>query len=192
MKLPIFALNTVLYPEGVLPLRVFEARYMDMCRACLTDKTPFGVCSITTGHEVGAPAAFASVGTIATIRWCDMEQLGILNIVVEGGPRFAVLAREVGANGLAIAEVQLLDEVTTSAPPPAGLVDLLQQAMKAIGDVSYLPERRFDDANWVSYRLAESLPLLLTVKQKLLEANDSDLRLLAIAEFVRMPGAAVD
>ena len=108
--LPIFALRTVLYPGGLLPLRVFEPRYMDMCKECLKDGSPFGVCSILTGAEVGTPAEFASIGTTANITSWDMEQLGILNITSVGGARFVVVERDVLPNGLARAEVRLLDE----------------------------------------------------------------------------------
>src|SRR4051812_11698716 len=107
--LPIFALRTVFYPGGLLPLRVFEPRYMDMCKECLRDGKPFGVCSILSGAEVGTPAEFASIGTLAMIDTWDMEQLGILNIVCRGGQRFVVVGREVLKSGLAQAEVRLLD-----------------------------------------------------------------------------------
>ena len=53
---PIFPLSSVLFPGGVLPLRIFEARYMDMVRDCMRQDTPFGVCLITRGGEVGEPA----------------------------------------------------------------------------------------------------------------------------------------
>ena len=54
--LPLFPLHTVLFPGGRLPLRIFEQRYMDMAKACLKDGSPFGVCLIREGEEVGAPA----------------------------------------------------------------------------------------------------------------------------------------
>ena len=188
--LPIFALTTVLYPGGLLPLRVFESRYMDMCKAALRDGTPFGVCSIVSGAEVGAPAEFASVGTLATIAKWDMEQLGILNIVCEGGARFVVVERDVLKSGLAQAQVRLLDEEPDAhaGPPPQMLIDLLAKLIDKVGDERFGSERRFDNANWVSYRLAEILPIKLSVKQKLLEVNDSAVRLSVIAEFLRLHG----
>ena len=53
IELALFPLNTVLFPGGRLPLRIFETRYMDMAKACLKDGTPFGVCLIVAGKEVG-------------------------------------------------------------------------------------------------------------------------------------------
>src|SRR4026208_1105258 len=60
--IPIFPLNCVLYPGGMLPLRIFEQRYLDMTRDCLRDSTPFGVCRIKEGVEVGKPALPETLG----------------------------------------------------------------------------------------------------------------------------------
>jgi uncharacterized protein len=190
VKLPIFPLKTVLFPGGLLPLRVFEPRYMDMVKDCLKDGSTFGICSITSGTETGAPAAFAPVGTVAKIVNWDMPQLGILNLVTEGGSRFNTTSRETTASGLAMAEVTLLQEEKPRSAPeaPAILVDLLQKLIERVGNDHFTQDRHFDDANWVSYRLAEILPIKLSVKQKLLEVNDSEVRLRVIAEFLRLQG----
>lgn len=190
--LPIFALRTVVFPGALLPLRVFEARYMDMCKDCLKDGTPFGICSIVAGSEVGAPAAFAAVGTLSKITDWDMEQLGILSIVCTGGARFVVDEREVMPDGLARACVRLLEEESPSSamPPPAILAELLQKLIEKIGDDRFTAERNYRNANWVSYRLAEILPIKLSVKQQLLEVNDSSVRLAVIAEYLRLQGIA--
>jgi len=190
LKIPIFPLKTVLFPGGRLPLRVFEARYMDMVKRCLKDDSPFGICSITEGDEVGRPAAYADVGTLARIASWDMAELGILDIVTEGGARFVVGARETNPDGLALAEVTLLAEekAADADAPPEALVALLTRIIDKVGAERFLPERRFGDANWVSYRLAEVLPLRLDIKQKILEVNDSRVRLSAIAEFMKHQG----
>ena len=190
VRLPIFPLKTVLFPGGLLPIRVFETRYMEMIKDCLKQERPFGICTITEGDEVGAPAAYAPVGTIAKITRWDMPQFGILNLVTEGGSRFNVLEREVTAAGLSLAEVALLQEEDAeraSEPPPA-LVELLEKLIERVGDDHFSEARHFDDANWVSYRLTEILPIKLSVKQKLLEVNDSEVRLRVIAEFLKQQG----
>src|SRR5512144_312139 len=105
-SIPIFPLNTVLYPGMLLPLRIFEVRYMDMARECLREGTSFGVCLIKEGQEVGAPAVPEAVGCIASIAECDMEELGIRKIVAKGGERFRIAASEVGRQGLIVAEVE--------------------------------------------------------------------------------------
>lgn len=192
LTIPIFPLKTVLFPGGRLPLRVFEARYMDMVKGCLKDDAPFGICSIVEGEEVGKPAAYAGVGTLARIASWDMPELGILNIVTEGGARFVVGARETTASGLAIAEATLIPEEKTddAESPPAALVGVLERIIEKVGAERFRPERRFEDANWVSYRLAEVLPLRLDIKQKLLEVNDSAVRLSVIAEYLKQQGLA--
>ena len=190
VRLPVFPLKTVLFPGGRLPIRVFETRYMEMVKDCLKDDHAFGVCSIVSGEEVGVPAAYAPIGTIARITSWDMPQLGILNLVTEGGSRFNVLEREITPAGLSVAGVALLkeeDSELASDPPPL-LVELLEKLIERVGAEHFPEARHFDDANWVSYRLAEILPIKLSVKQKLLEVNDSDVRLRVLAEFLRQQG----
>lgn len=191
-RIPVFPLKTVLFPGGRLPLRVFEQRYMDMVKTCLKDERPFGICGIVSGNEVGVPATFEGIGTIARILSWDMPQLGILSLVTEGGARFKVAARETLRSGLAVAEVTLLDEEEAggAAPPPADLVELLKRLIERVGAAHFGEERRYEDANWVSYRLAEILPMKPSIKQKLLEVNDSEVRLRVIAEFIRLQGIA--
>ena len=95
IELPLFPLKTVLFPGGILPLKVFEQRYVEMTKICLKDERPFGVVLITKGAEV-APAdtpEFAPVGTLATIAAWDMPQLGILHISALAGEPTASSSR---------------------------------------------------------------------------------------------------
>jgi Lon protease-like protein len=98
----------VLFPGGRLPLRIFEARYMDMAKACLRDGAPFGVCLIREGAEVGAPATPFEVGTLAKVAEWDMQQLGLLQIVAQGTERFRILERRTQPDGLQRARVEIL------------------------------------------------------------------------------------
>jgi Lon protease-like protein len=93
LTLPLFPLKAVLFPGGLLPLKVFEQRYIDMTKRCIQDDKPFGVCLLTRGEEVarrGVPETpeFALIGTLARITSWDMPQLGILQLKTEGGSRF--------------------------------------------------------------------------------------------------------
>src|SRR6188768_4210937 len=90
-SVPLFPLQAVLFPGSVLPLRIFEARYMDMAKACIKSGDPFGVCLIREGAEDGAPAVPENVGCLARILDCDMEELGILKVRAEGLERFRLL-----------------------------------------------------------------------------------------------------
>src|ERR1051325_11630477 len=103
--IPIFPLHTVLFPGSMLPLKIFEVRYMDMARACLRDSSPFGVCLIREGEEVGAPAVPEAVGCEARIADCDVEELGILKVRAEGLGRFRIVSTEVNRQGLIVGEV---------------------------------------------------------------------------------------
>ena len=87
-RLPLFPLKTVLFPGGVLPLRVFEPRYMDMITRCMREDAGFGVCLIAAGEEVGETAVPHPVGTEARIEQWDMAQAGVLNLLTRGSRRF--------------------------------------------------------------------------------------------------------
>jgi uncharacterized protein len=194
--LPLFPLKTVLFPGGLLPLKVFEQRYIEMSTACLKDDKPFGVCLLKQGEEVGRPGVvtdateFAEIGTMARITQCDVPQLGILHLKTEGAVRFKVASHAVTDLGL------IVGQVTTLAPEPAVVLsdthkplgDLLELLITRVGRENFAAELALDDASWVGYRLAELLPLPLPIKQTMLEINDSEVRLKVIAQFLKDQG----
>jgi Lon protease-like protein len=186
-SIPIFPLQTVLFPGALLPLRIFETRYMDMARECLRNSTPFGICLIKEGQEVGAPAVPESVGCIATLGECDMEELGILKVVAKGGERFRIAASEVGRQGLIVAEIDRLEPEADAieAPGLAECADFLRKVIAGIGAQRFAEPYLFDNATWVGFRLAEILPLRNDVKQKLLEVTDATLRLAVLHKFLK-------
>lgn len=168
----------MLFPGGRLPLRIFENRYMEMAKACLKDGSPFGVCLIREGREVGDPATPVDVGTLARIASWDMQQLGVLHVVARGERRFRILARRVQADGLARAQVENLPEENDAAVPPAcsTSVKLMERVIEQHPELVERPHR-LDSCAWVSARLAELLPLPLEAKQALLELDDARARL---------------
>ena len=184
---PIFPLQTVLYPGSMLPLRIFEVRYMDMAKACLKDSRPFGICLIKEGQEVGAPAIPEKVGCLARIAECDMEELGILKVRAEGLGRFRIVSSEVNRHGLIIGEIEehAPDDQAADAPGLAECTQFLRKVIAAIGAQRFAEPLRFEDATWVSFRLAEILPLRHDVKQKLLELTDATLRIAILHRFLR-------
>lgn len=193
-SLPLFPLRTVLFPGGVLPLKIFEQRYIDLAKSCLSDELPFGICLITRGEEVAAadtaPPEIAMIGTIARIATWEMPQLGILHVGTEGGTRFSVQKYAVGASGLIVADVtRLAAEVATPLPDRhAPLAKLLELIATRIGPQNFPATTRYDDASWVGYRLAELLPLPLSIKQSMLEINDAGVRLDVLAQFLAKQG----
>jgi Lon protease-like protein len=151
---------------------------MGMAKACLKDGTPFGVCLIREGSEVGKPAVPAEVGTLARIGDWDMPQLGLLQVVARGEGRFRILERRVERDGLARARIERIAD-DEDRPVPAGsarcarlLERLLVEMPEAIAD-----PHRFDSSWWVGLRLAELLPLPMERKQELLEMTDVGARL---------------
>lgn len=90
IELPLFPLNTVLFPGQVLPLHIFEERYRLMVRRCLAEDLPFGVVLIRRGDEVGATAEPYTVGTMARIIESTHLSNGTMNIVTVGVERFRV------------------------------------------------------------------------------------------------------
>jgi len=190
LRVPIFPLNAVLFPGGLLPLRVFEARYMDMTRDCLKREEPFGVCLIHEGAEVGTPAVPEGVGCLAKILDWDMQQQGILNLRTHGSQRFRILARETSPQGLISADVELIRPDARIAMPEkfASCARLLEMVVLDQGKPVFAEPHAFDDAAWVSYRLTEILPVPLVAKQKLLELSDSLARLSILQRFLESRG----
>lgn len=184
--LPLFPLLAVLFPGGRLPLRIFESRYMDMAKACLKDGSPFGVCLILEGGEVGTPATPAAVGTTARISSWDMPQLGLLHVSARGEQRFRIRSRRVQSDGLARAAVDLIPPEKDDEIPGAhrGAVRLLERLIERHPELLERPHR-LDSCAWVSARLAELLPLPLTTKQALLELDDGRVRLEKVHALVR-------
>jgi Lon protease-like protein len=174
--IPLFPLNTVLFPGGVLPLRIFEQRYLEMTKACLRDTTPFGACLIREGREVGTPAVPCSVGCLATIAEWEMPQLGLFHLVARGSERFRILRTQTAANGLIAADVELLPAVPEPPHVDAACRSVLESVIGKVGSERFPAPIDLDNANWVAYRLAEILPIELAEKQSLLEMDDAGQR----------------
>ena len=208
-RVALFPLSTVLFPQGVLPLRVFEARYMDMVRDCMRDGTSFGVCLVsdTRGASAGAAPATVDVGCLARITAWDMQQLGLLQIRTVGGDRFRLIASESQPNGLLVGEIDLI-EADEDKPVPAQHRPCVDLLTRIIDDMSaQLAERRrtgemvdgnevlaqlpfeepyrMESSAWVSNRLCEVLPVPLKAKQKLMELTDAATRLEIVHTYLK-------
>ncbi|MFO7542301.1 MAG: LON peptidase substrate-binding domain-containing protein [Thiobacillus sp.] len=185
--LPLFPLNTVVFPGGRLSLRIFEQRYLEMIKQAIAGTTPFGVCAIREGAETGAPAIPYGVGTCVTVTDWDMPQTGILHVETLAQERFSIRDSHPNPGGLLIGTV----EAVRSEPPiaiPNDLelaVEILRHIVDERGDTFSPAPHNFDNAVWVGYRLSEMLPLTLQVRQNLLEMNDSIMRLRILTEFLK-------
>lgn len=176
-ELPLFPLGTVLFPGGLLPLKVFEQRYVDMTKACLRDSKPFGVCLIKEGREVGEPAAPHAVGCLARIEQWDVPHPNLFAVLARGGERFRILGASVGTNGLITGRIELLPEPTRPESVDRACQEVLRLAIERADADSVPGPIQLDDAVWVSYRLAEILPIAPPEKQALLEIDDTTERL---------------
>jgi Lon protease-like protein len=173
----IFPLNTVLFPGGTLPLKVFEQRYIEMTKACLRDSRPFGVCLIREGREVGTAAVPEPVGCLAVIEQWDMPQLGVFHLVARGGDRFRIREMRVAHNHLISATVEPIPPDDAAGEVDSLCREVLQAIIDKVGAERFPAPVRLDDAAWVGYRLSEMLPLDARVKQELLELTDAGQRL---------------
>jgi hypothetical protein len=192
IQVPIFPLNTVLFPGGLLPLKIFEQRYLDMTKRCIRDSTPFGVCLIREGTEVGEPARPHECGCLASIVSWDMPQLGIFVLMAQGQQRLQIIEQWSQPDRLRMADVTLLPEETSQALPEEHMAcaEVLRAVASRAGESSLPAPLRYDDAVWVGYRLAEVLPLENTLRQHLLEMPDAISRLRLLTTILAQQGLA--
>jgi len=186
-RLPLFPLNAVVFPGGRLPLRIFEQRYLDLVKQAIADDTPFGICAIREGAETGAPAVPYTVGTRVHVADWDMPQAGILHIDTQAEERFVVRSTRAEPGGLLIGCVEAVSAEPASAIPDELelAVEILRHIIGEYGNAHFPAPHEFDNAVWVGYRLSEVLPLKLSIRQNLLEMNDSVMRLHILTEFLK-------
>jgi uncharacterized protein len=174
-SIALFPLNIVLFPEGALPLRIFETRYVDMVRRCMRESQGFGIVLIREGREAGSgDVECHAVGTMAEITDFHQLQDGFLGLSCLGRQRFRIVERRRQNDGLHLAEVQWLDAEPLLPVPPrhARLAELLRTVLPQLGEVYTDIPMRLEDAAWVGHRLAEILPIPLADKQLYLEIDD--------------------
>ncbi len=211
-ELPLFPLGTVLFPGGLLPLRIFEVRYLDMINKCHKNGTPFGVVSLTQGSEVRKPAdqpsgdafaneAFQGVGTLASIVEYANPQPGLMVIRCTGTERFKVQGRQKLKHGLWVAQATVIAQDMQVKVPPD-----LQSAADALGKlISTLQDRnvpaeqmpllqpyQLDDCAWVANRWSELLPIPVALKQQLMELDNPLVRLELVNDILDRSGISTD
>jgi hypothetical protein len=192
--LPLFPLQTVLFPGGLLMLKVFEARYLDLVTRCLRSGQGFGVICLRQGREVGRatqPVLFEPIGVHARIEEVDGEQAGILKVRCMGQQRFRLEGKPGQlADGLWQSAVSEVEPDTHRVPGPAvfDTVKALSNAIATLRERGQLPFAepfRLDDAGWVANRWCELLPIPLSAKQKLMALEDPVVRLSVVDGYLR-------
>ncbi|WP_138513615.1 LON peptidase substrate-binding domain-containing protein [Rhodoferax bucti] len=207
-SLPLFPLNTVLFPGGSLQLQIFEVRYLDLISRCDDTGAPFGIVALTKGEEVRRPdpqardgvadEVFADVGTLTTVSTLSAPKAGLLLVRCTAGERFRITRRERLKHGLWVADVELLP-ADQAVPVPDDL-RVVSQALQSLlenlhlrgeGDrLSAQLPYRFDDCAWVANRWCELLQLPQPLRQSLLELDSPLLRLELVGDFLNRSGIA--
>ena len=202
LAIPLFPLGTVLYPDGFLPLQIFEVRYLDMIGKCHRSGTPFGVVAMTQGQEVRQPDSaapsggfkterFETVGTLATISDFSSPQAGLMVIRCTGTQRFLIQHHEQLKHGLWVADVNLLaNDLPVEIPDDLkGVATALANFMSNLTANDVPPEQmpiqppyRLDDCGWVANRWCELLPIAQTDKQRLMALDSPLLRLELVSD----------
>lgn len=192
--IPLFPLGLVLFPDGMLPLRIFEVRYLSMVRHCHRTGQPFGVVSLMEGDEVQRPGStvrerFHAVGTMAQILEYDAPQPGLIEVITRGTQRFRITATEQTPHGLWMGDVVPLppdppmdvpSDLTYVAASLVRMIDVFNMA-----EVSPILEpKRFDEAGWVANRWCELLPLGHEDRQRLMEMGNPLLRLELVSDVL--------
>lgn len=207
-QLPLFPLNTVLYPGGSLQLQIFEVRYLDLMGKCHKTGAPFGVVSLTQGSEVRRAApqapsgdgfaneAFVDIGTLATITEFSSPQPGLMVLRCTAGERFRITQRSRLKHGLWVADVQSLpadlptpvpDDLQLVSQALRNLIESLQERGASL-PAPLLPPYRLDDCGWVANRWCELLQLPPELKQSLMQLDNPLLRLELVGDFLSRAG----
>ena len=200
LAISLFPLNTVLFPDGHLPLQVFEVRYLDLIKRCIAEDEQFGVVPLLEGSEVQLPEqeqVLSSAGTMARILDWSAPMPGLLRVSCVGTTRFQVRSAERLRHGLWVADVDPLDgdrvvpvpeEQQNVADALAALIRSLEKKQISTANMHLAPPYRLDDAGWVANRWCELLRLDLRDKQRLLLQDNPVLRLELIQDLLSENG----
>ncbi|SRR5450830_150310 len=198
--IPLFPLGSALFPDGRLPLQIFEVRYLDMINKCIAAGSAFGVVALTVGHEVRKPGQaenFVAVGTLAYIKEWSAPAPGLLNIACLGSTRFRIATKEQLKHGLWMAQVEPLvadqhiavpEELQNTVAALMNLLASLKDHAIAEQDFPVATPYRLDDCGWVANRWSEMLPMSPTQKQGLLALDNPVLRLELVQDLLSERG----
>ncbi len=176
LGLPLFPLNTVLFPGMALPLHIFEERYLAMVSECLEGNRQFGVVMTAPSGSEDTTAAH-SIGTSALITQVDRREDGRLDIVTAGLERFRVLDL-LRTEPYIVGRIEPFPLEDTHSPELARLVktasalfvQYLRLAGEALGTVIQV-ESAPRDASTLAYMMAIALQVSNEEKQQLLSIS---------------------
>lgn len=182
-ELPLFPLNTVLFPGMPLPLHIFEPRYREMIAYCSENEKEFGVLLIKEGTEVGEPATPFEVGTLARIVDIDRLEDGRLNIVTVGTWRFHLVSLSTDKQSFIVGDVEPIQDedaeagVTSLAEEVGGLLQRYTALVHAALEEDLTPVQLPSDAEALSHLVGGTLRIRNRERQRLLEMRSTARRL---------------
>ena len=193
--LPLFPLNVVVCPGGLLPLRIFEARYLDMVRTCLRNKSSFAVVAVMPEGETDPEGyfPFANIGTLVDIVEADVTTVGLMNIRCVGRHRVKVDSYLQQPDGLVVGQVtDVVNDLESAIPEDLeSVVTSLQNLLTSLPASGVSPDNmpvikpyHFENAAWVANRWVELLDLPLLQKQRLMQLDSPVLRLELIHDIL--------
>ncbi len=193
-SIPLFPLSQGVFPDGMLPLQIFEVRYLDLIKRCHQQQLPFGIAWIQQGSEVQVPGevpALHSLGCLAHIREMEQVQPNFFRIVCQGGLRFQLHDVQPGPYGVWQGTVSYLAQDEEVEVPAAmqsfadrlGKVIAKAQQQGVIDRLPIFPPYQLDQCGWVANRYAEAMPLSTAIKLQLLGELDPLKRLEAVTQL---------
>jgi len=178
MKHALFPLNTVIFPGSILPLQIFEQRYLNLIKDCMKQQTGFVTVLISEGQEVGAAPKIYSTGCyVEIIDWESLEG-GLLGISVQAKYRARLSNSSVRDDGLLLAEAFPIKSTLDDNPVMPEVFQPLSDTLKELLDhpfaARYKNKVDFDNTADICYRLSELLPISNKQKQLLLETETAE------------------
>jgi len=186
--IPLFPLSHGIFPDGMLPLQIFEVRYLDLIKRCYQQQQPFGVAWIKEGSEVQVPGEVPSLyayGCMAHIRKFEQVQPSFFRVLCQGGLRFQLHDVQAGPYGVWQGSVSYLAqdpevEVPINLQSHADRLGKVIASAQQQGVIDKLPifqPYHLDQCGWIANRFAEAMQISAETKQKLLCETDPKLRL---------------
>lgn len=195
--IPLFPLGQTLFPQGAIDLKIFEVRYLDMIKDCVSKNSSFGIVTLDQGTEVTVAGQesviFMPTGTIAEITYFDASQPSLFYIKCQGGQRFRVHHSQRQKNGLWMGEVEFIkDDLNTEIQPEhqkladdvGKIIASLQRKGVREDQMPFVQPYQLDQCGWVANRWCEILPLTPAQKHHLLSVENPQIRLDLVKELI--------
>ena len=179
MKHALFPLNTIVFPGGILPLQIFEQRYLTLIKDCMKQETGFVIVLIIEGKEVGsAPQIYCTGCYVEIIDWQSLPN-GLLGISIQAKHRVRLSNSTVRNDGLLLADTTLFESTLDTDNPPlpkafSPLVDTLKQLVEHPFASRYKDKIDYGSTADICYRLSELLPISNKQRQLLLETESTE------------------